>query len=336
MAVSHVSPSFFMLDALRRYTEDFRLTDGQNPMSFTMNGREYSVHVSEIHFAARKNPDEWRIQIPRAVIDIQRARQQAGVAVAFIGFFPDGTVFSAWEPDYVFSLAPEDVGSVYVSRTHWQTVLRDNAALEERRANNLRRMTRKISLGQDLAGTYLENIGIFHAFAGEQELVRAVDQVGPAATTESFGGTAEQEVIVAGQRRTITATRTSYVRDPRFRERVLQAYGGSCCVCGKQLGLVQAAHIIPHCDPTCVEDVTNGLALCIEHHKLYDDALLLPSAGQRFHLNEFRVEHLRNIGQDSGIDAVRALAQTNYRVPDHVPSRPNDDYLERGRIIRLG
>lgn len=69
--------------------------------------------------------------------------------------------------------------------------------------------------------------------------------------------------------------RTRRIRDPRFRERVLVAYGYSCAVCGYDLRLrhapvaLEAAHIKWHQagGPSTEE---NGLALCTMHHKLFD------------------------------------------------------------------
>ena len=79
-----------------------------------------------------------------------------------------------------------------------------------------------------------------------------------------------------GKREKFAFVRTSYPRDPVFKYQVMKAYGHACCVCGRQLGLVQAAHIIPHSIPESPNNVNNGLALCVEHHNLYDDGLLLP------------------------------------------------------------
>lgn len=65
------------------------------------------------------------------------------------------------------------------------------------------------------------------------------------------------------------------VRDPRFRELVLNAYGRQCAICGFQLRMgdalvgLDAAHIQWHQagGPAIVQ---NGLALCVLHHKLFD------------------------------------------------------------------
>lgn len=64
-------------------------------------------------------------------------------------------------------------------------------------------------------------------------------------------------------------------RDPRFREKILRAYGYSCAICGFNVRLshtlvgVEAAHIKWHqAGGPDIEE--NGLALCSMHHKLFD------------------------------------------------------------------
>lgn len=78
----------------------------------------------------------------------------------------------------------------------------------------------------------------------------------------------------------ITATRTRLIssrpsRDPRFRTAVLEAYGRRCAVCGTspQLGNtrfgIEAAHIrwVAEDGP---DAISNGLALCVMHHRGLD------------------------------------------------------------------
>lgn len=338
MAVNTNSLIYFLTDAIAAYTEDFTLIRRANPVLFKMNGITYSVHISSVHDSGkgRDNPDEQRIQIQRPVIDTQRARQGNQIVTLFIGFFPDGNVFSAWEPEHVFSQNPKDGGTVYARFSHNQIASDMGAAVRESRSNNLKRKVVTISLRAEALGFYCENWPLLHTLNVGVDAERLMNSAATMIEADTKPGKTETQITVAGQRKQVTITRRAFARSPKFRDDIMRAYGGSCCVCGRQLGLVQAAHIIPHNHPESVDHISNGLALCVEHHKFYDDVLLLPAAGQRFHLNELRVEHLRNIGQDSGIDAVRVLAQTNYKVPDHVPSRPNDDYLERGRLIRLG
>ena len=97
--------------------------------------------------------------------------------------------------------------------------------------------------------------------------------------------------------------------------RVLDAYLHTCCVCDRQLGIIQAAHIIPHSEFDSPNDVQNGLAMCVEHHLLYDDALLLPGPDRKLIINNSRVDYLKNTNQEKGLDKIEALNGEQYSVP---------------------
>jgi putative restriction endonuclease len=338
MNVETKSLIYFVTDALAQYSEDFQILKRDNPILVRLNGTRYAVHISFIHDSGenRDNDDEERIQLSRPTVEGLRAQAEQGIATAFIGFFSDGTVFSAWEPDHIFSLEFRDMGSVYARFSHLLETVNYGAALRSFNARYLRRNTSVVTLRSDALGFYLENLATMHLWQGDAELRAIINQGARLLESDQKQGTQELETEIAGERTLVTITRTAFRRDPKFREVVLRAYDGRCCVCGRQLGLVEAAHIIPHGNEGSNDHVTNGLALCVEHHRLYDSVLLIPQPDQKLFLNPDRVEHLRNIGQDAGLDAIEALAALPYRIPDHVPHRPNRDFLERGKHIRLG
>ncbi len=64
-------------------------------------------------------------------------------------------------------------------------------------------------------------------------------------------------------------------RDPRFRNNVILAYEYRCAICGYDIRLydhlvgLEAAHIRWHTDGG-PDEVRNGLALCVVHHKAFD------------------------------------------------------------------
>lgn len=64
-------------------------------------------------------------------------------------------------------------------------------------------------------------------------------------------------------------------RDPKFRNRILEIYNYSCCICGYNLRIsntpigLEAAHIKWH-QAGGADSEQNGLALCAIHHKLLD------------------------------------------------------------------
>lgn len=90
---------------------------------------------------------------------------------------------------------------------------------------------------------------------------------------QSFPETRRQDVIDAVGLTVRDAVLA--VRDPKFRQDVLREYGYRCAICGfdgrihaSSVGL-EAAHIkmLSFGGPN---DITNGLALCSLHHKLFD------------------------------------------------------------------
>lgn len=329
---------YFVRDAVRNYSEEFSVVSRDNPAQILLNGRPYSVHVSFVHDSGnhRDNEDEVRIQISRTLIEEQRKRAAAGKGVAFVGFFDDGKAFVAWDPRHVFSLEAKKVVSVYARQSQRQRVFAHLAAVHDFHAKFLDETSFAIALPSYALGFYLENLEHFHRVRTErvlQSLMR--DQAGFLADPE-LGIRGELELEDEGKRERFTYTRTGYKRDPRFSLDVLDAYKRTCCVCGRQLGLVQAAHIIPHSEPDSPNSVNNGLALCIEHHRLYDDALLLPGPGRKLVFNARRAEYLHQTHQQRGLDEIAAKEGSEYAGPANRDHEPDEDYIKRGLAIRLG
>jgi HNH endonuclease/restriction-modification system family protein len=66
------------------------------------------------------------------------------------------------------------------------------------------------------------------------------------------------------------AAASRVVVDARFRRDVMKAYAGECALCGLDWDMIEAAHIYPVTAPKSVDRVWNGLALCGNHHSLFD------------------------------------------------------------------
>jgi putative restriction endonuclease len=99
----------------------------------------------------------------------------------------------------------------------------------------------------------------------QQEVVQALGlDLEPASALAGF----KEEQGLSGRR-----------RDPEFRERVLNAYHRRCVCCGFSLRIgdglvaVDAAHIRWHTHDG-PDHVTNGVALCALHHRLFDHGVL--------------------------------------------------------------
>jgi putative restriction endonuclease len=62
-----------------------------------------------------------------------------------------------------------------------------------------------------------------------------------------------------------------------FRKVMIKAYSGKCCICGLSVEeLLEAAHIKPYSECSINEkiSVNNGLLLCANHHKLFDNEII--------------------------------------------------------------
>lgn len=328
---------YFVRDALGPYSEDFRIHDRHNPTTFRLNGNEYSAHISYVHDSGegRSNPDEVRIQIGRPLIERQRNHSNAGTRVSFIGFFEGGKTFVAWDPRHIFSLQAKNVVSVYARHSQLERVDENQAAVHSFSAKLLKETSFAIALPSTALGFYLENIGHFHRIPTEAAIQTLMQNHTNTFTDSGIGSHGEIDVETDEEREKFTYERKAYPRDPRFKKWVLGAYSKTCCICDRQLGIVQAAHIIPHSEEDCPNTVQNGLAMCVEHHRLYDDALLLPAPNRTLIFNDERAEYLRQTGQGRGLDGIKELSGREYSIPAEAHFKPLDEYLQRGLDLRL-
>lgn len=91
--------------------------------------------------------------------------------------------------------------------------------------------------------------------------------------------TAELNMLRTDQRTVRTQAAVVRPRQGNFRSSLLQRYGGACCITGCQIDtLLEAAHIIPYRgDQT--NDVSNGLLLRVDLHRLFDAHLVSINPG---------------------------------------------------------
>ena len=104
-------------------------------------------------------------------------------------------------------------------------------------------------------------------------------------------------------------------RDPRFRSTVLRAYEDRCSFCGYDLRLagspvgIEAAHVQMRSlgGPDRIE---NGLALCVQHHSLFDNGALGLDGSHRILVSE----HL-NLSEQDSAERIRQLVGERIRRP---------------------
>lgn len=126
------------------------------------------------------------------------------------------------------------------------------------------------------------------------------------------------------------------VRDPRFRDAVMRAYGECCAVCGVGLRFamtsvvigVEAAHVMWF-QAGGPDDVRNGLALCSLHHKAFDLGAFTVEPGGRVLVSA-------DVCGSGVEEALGRHSGQRVRAPTLEADRPAGEYLEwhRAEVFR--
>lgn len=312
-------------DALRHYSDDLVVHSRTNPVLITLNGIDISIYLANVVPERRTSE---RIDIKRENIDDQKKYRNQGYNVAFVGIHKTLSAFSAWHPDHALSLQTSTNASLAVRKLdHHVQQGQPLVYLTKPKSVNQKKIV--ITMNSMDLGHYLENINVLNSMTSEVDVIEAM-------SVESQRRLNRKTDIDENRiRRKLKYMRTLYERSTAFRETVLSAYDNSCCICGRQLGIVEAAHIVPHNDNRSSDVVTNGLALCVEHHKLYDTGLLLPTPEYTLLINNNRANYLRTANLDKCLDDVMRFEGKCFTLPKKMVDWPTEENLRIGLKIRL-
>lgn len=140
--------------------------------------------------------------------------------------------------------------------------------LSDRRLDTKKELSPRQLLDEHIHGSFSDDLKL--AFRGDSQLI---SQLSSLLLAQHFPETYIEDLAQSCDLKYHTVTRVT--RDPHFREKVLVAYGKQCAVCGYQVfqnqrlvGL-EAAHIKWH-NVGGPNTVNNGIALCNQHHILFD------------------------------------------------------------------
>jgi len=128
----------------------------------------------------------------------------------------------------------------------------------------------------------------------------------------------------------------SAVRDVSFRERILNVYNDRCAICGIQMDMLEACHIIP-VEDNGTDEIINGVALCPNHHKAFDSGLILINEEYDITLNDSKVEDIKRANVTGGLDDFIKNSRVGEKIflPDDHIFYPNPDFLVKKRDIIL-
>lgn len=114
-------------------------------------------------------------------------------------------------------------------------------------------------------------------------------------------------------------------RNPVFRRLTMEAYKNACAVCGLQGATVEAAHAfaVMHGGNNTVN---NGIALCANHHILFDDGLLAIFPDYSLRINYEKLKHYSRSKMAFGlIDCLNSSRRL--RLPKNKKDWPDPSFL---------
>lgn len=302
---------YLLIDSLRLYSDNVVFIDGNNPYRFSINKKTYYVLIKNVHESGdgRTNQDECRIQVAKS-----RNFNEALVSgndVIVLGYFADEKVFTAWNPFMMRDRFNQRQTISLYSRFSVQKLAKIQK-IASYIDNNEQSV---ISFRPEYLGLYLENLSHVHSLS-ETEL-KALVEKSDLLDNENEDGEFESE---EGK---LTITHSRQKRDPNFRKKVYDAYDNKCAMCGIQLELVEAAHIVPHSHEKGTDEIDNGICLCSLHHTAYDKSLIYFNIELEILINESKMEYLEKVGLDSGIRKFEKLSFEKIVLPKNQIHHPN-------------
>jgi putative restriction endonuclease len=268
---------------------------------------------------AMRAADEFRIQITGVSLPLD---SPAGYRMLILGWEEKTQVFAAFDPRYHHSPSSASP-SIQISRATLDRAATTRAIVLQRRGND----EIAAALPPTLLAVYCEAQPAIHALAAtDARLLQAV-----------LAGNQPSEPELAGlppdRRRLITLV-SALQRDARFREQVLHAYASACAVCGTQLNLVEAAHIVPVAIPGSTDETSNGIALCSLHHDAYDQALIGITDNYDVVVSQAALADLSTKGLAGGDAALSNGLRQRIALPATQNDQPNPRYLRQGLAVR--
>ena len=144
----------------------------------------------------------------------------------------------------------------------------------------------------------------------------------------------EIESIGNAERRKVVSTIVRKYRAADFRTRVLGAYNHRCAMCGVQLGLIDAAHILPVAADNSSDDTKNGVALCKLHHSAFDRNLVSFDESYRIETSGTELRRLADIQRGGGADEFRETLKIALILPNDRRDYPTPSLIRLSRAVR--
>lgn len=263
--------------------------------------------------------DEYRIQ----VTGIDRFEQAPGERTLVLGWWEPMGVFAGFDVRrHLGELGKSP--SIQIREAHLRAAYKNGFSTCDKGNQEL-----AIAFRPDVFAHYVRNLEALHDIGQSAEDLDILNIVAEKPEIND-----EEIQVTDSARRTTVMSVRKRLRDSSFRTRVLTAYSFRCAVCGIQLKLVDAAHIIPVQHESSTDETCNGLALCALHHRAYDQGLVTLGKDYSVLVNERIVAYLKRIKQVGRLDDFREDLLPMILLPPSVSDRPHIEYIRVANRVR--
>lgn len=238
-----------------------------------------------------------------------------GMPTALLGYSPLFGVFTAWDASLHFA-------SGYSKNLQFKEELLEEcvgcgwAVAEQRRTDNgpeIRVAVHPLHLVR-----YLQAMKDADArnLVGEARRLFFISRRPELAVDEIEQAETDVEIVAGMERGRVAATRLS--RSGTFGPKVLAEFGQACAICQTQLRIVEGAHIIPIHDARCRDEVWNGVSLCRNHHRLFDQKIVRLNPDGLVIVQDDDIRCLEGLGVLGGFESViRPFIGQTIRLPNY-------------------
>jgi putative restriction endonuclease len=280
------------------------------------------------HGGGKARPaNEYRIQITGIanLAGAQQFKTKKDTKTLVLGWWDDIGVFCGFDVSH--HLGPLGKSpSLQIGKDALETAHRSGFSIHNKGNGEL-----ALAFQPEFVCTYIKNLETLHdcgTSPSDLKVLSAIEN-DPEQVSE-----AEISRKASKARRYAIMTSTRALRDMNFRARVMTAYGRKCAICGIQLQLLDAAHILPVVHPDSDDETSNGIALCALHHRAYDKGLITFDADYKTHINSDEVARLREKNLDAGFDDFRKRIRPLIILPPDRKDRPAPKHVDRANEVR--
>ncbi|MEL7684454.1 HNH endonuclease [Citromicrobium bathyomarinum] len=278
------------------------------------------IHIWNVTPGGRpkQRPLERRIQ-PTGIGD--HFKTEAGTDTLIFGWSDEAQVFAAFDHGYHSG----QIGNSPSIQTDLPSLLaanQDGLGVFAKATGEL-----SISIRPDFLGIYFEQRQLLHSMGSDAAQLSALRQM-------AVDPLRLQVDDLPQNRRKVLTNTLRVLRDRRFREHVLTAYRHRCAMCGIQLELLDAAHILPVAHPKSNDKVTNGVALCALHHRAYDAGLVTFDRSYSISINQDIAARLASASKDEGLTAFHSALLPSLLLPKMQANYPSPKMITIANELR--